>query len=114
MEFEKTNQAFLLNIAGAPAVTINSDLKNNRSVAKVGVNYKFDWGAPVAARYFIWQASQDPGPQAGIFFAGKRLPCAMQFSASLLDVGDHLLEHPVAGEVGADPHRHQAQEEPHP
>jgi outer membrane immunogenic protein len=51
IEFEKTNQAFLLNIAGAPAVTINSDLKNNLSIAKVGVNYKFDWGAPVAARY---------------------------------------------------------------
>jgi hypothetical protein len=73
MEFEKTNQAFLLNIAGAPAVTINSDLKNNRSVAKVGVNYKFDWGAPVAARYFIWEASQNPGPQARDFFAPENV-----------------------------------------
>jgi outer membrane immunogenic protein len=53
IEFEKTNQAFLLNLGPNIPVTatINSDLKNTLSIAKVGVNYKFDWGGPVAARY---------------------------------------------------------------
>jgi hypothetical protein len=32
-------------------VTVNADLVNKLSVAKVGVNYKFDWGTPVVARY---------------------------------------------------------------
>jgi outer membrane immunogenic protein len=53
IEFEKTNQAFPINLGvGAPfALNVNADLKNNLSIAKVGVNYKFDWGTPVAARY---------------------------------------------------------------
>jgi outer membrane immunogenic protein len=59
IEFEKKNEAFPLNPAllaglGAPpgaSVTFNTDLKNRLSIAKVGVNYKFDWGTPVAARY---------------------------------------------------------------
>ena len=45
IEFEKTNQAFALNLGNIPlAVTLNADLKNTLSVAKVGVNYKFNWG----------------------------------------------------------------------
>jgi outer membrane immunogenic protein len=56
IEFEKKNEAFPLNPAllaglGAPpgaSVTFNTDLKNRLSIAKVGVNYKFDWGT---ARY---------------------------------------------------------------
>lgn len=45
IEFDKTNQAFALNLGpNAPfAVNINADLKNSLSIAKVGVNYKFDW-----------------------------------------------------------------------
>lgn len=52
-EFDKKNYGFPLNLgAAAPvAVTINADLKNTMSVAKVGVNYKFNWGGPVVARY---------------------------------------------------------------
>lgn len=48
IEFEKTNQAFPINFGvGAPfAVNVNADLKNNLSLAKVGVNYKFDWARP--------------------------------------------------------------------
>lgn len=44
IEFEKKNEAFNIAFAGVPAFTINADLKNKLSVAKVGVNYKFDWG----------------------------------------------------------------------
>ncbi|MBI5319652.1 outer membrane beta-barrel protein [Bradyrhizobium sp.] len=44
IEFEKKNEAFNIAFAGAPAFTINADLKNKLSVAKAGVNYKFDWG----------------------------------------------------------------------
>ena len=52
IEFEKTNQAFPVNLgAQIPAFTVNADLKNTLSIAKVGVNYKFDWGTPVVARY---------------------------------------------------------------
>jgi outer membrane immunogenic protein len=52
IEFDKTNQAFLVNLgAPIPAFTVNADLKNTLSIAKVGVNYKFDWGGPVAGRY---------------------------------------------------------------
>jgi outer membrane immunogenic protein len=51
IEFDTRNEAFNIAFAGVPAFTINADLKNKLSVAKVGVNYKFDWGAPVAARY---------------------------------------------------------------
>ena len=56
IEFDKKNEAFLLNLGPANAlvpggITVNADLKNTLSVAKVGVNYKFDWGTPVVARY---------------------------------------------------------------
>ena len=52
-EFNKKNDAFALNLgAGLPfAVNVNADIVNKLSVAKVGVNYKFDWGTPVVARY---------------------------------------------------------------
>jgi outer membrane immunogenic protein len=56
IEFDKKNEAFNINVAalGAPAgssAIVNADLKNKLSIAKVGVNYKFDWGTPVVARY---------------------------------------------------------------
>lgn len=52
IEFEKKNEAFRINTGGLPvALTVNADLVNKLSVAKVGVNYKFDWGTPVVARY---------------------------------------------------------------
>jgi outer membrane immunogenic protein len=52
IEFDKKNEAFRLNIgAPVPVVTVNADLKNTLSVAKVGVNYKFDWGTPILAKY---------------------------------------------------------------
>jgi outer membrane immunogenic protein len=44
-EFDKKNYGFALNPAIAPGVVINADLKNTLSTAKVGVNYKFNWGA---------------------------------------------------------------------
>ena len=51
IEFDKKNEGFLINPAllalvgpGAPAITLNTDLKNKLSIAKVGVNYKFNWG----------------------------------------------------------------------
>lgn len=49
-DFDTKNEAFALNL-GALAipggVTVNADLKNTLSVAKVGVNYKFNWGGGV-------------------------------------------------------------------
>lgn len=54
IEFDKKNEAFALNLGPAAipgGVTVGADLKNTLSVAKVGVNYKFDWGTPVVARY---------------------------------------------------------------
>ena len=52
-EFNKKNDAFAINPAlAAPfAVSVNADILNKMSVAKVGVNYKFDYGAPLVARY---------------------------------------------------------------
>ena len=45
-EFEKKNYAFAINPAlVGPGVLVAADLKNTLSVAKVGVNYKFNWGA---------------------------------------------------------------------
>lgn len=51
IEFDKKNEAFginqaLINAAGGAGtvVTLNADLKNTMSIAKVGVNYKFNWG----------------------------------------------------------------------
>lgn len=55
IEFDKTNQAFRLDLGPQinqlATVNVNADLKNTLSIAKVGVNYKFDWGTPVVARY---------------------------------------------------------------
>ena len=48
-EFDKKNYGFVL--APLPAVTINADLRNTLSTAKVGLNYKFNWGGPVVAKY---------------------------------------------------------------
>ena len=47
------NEAFPINPAlTAPfRVNVNADLTNKLSIAKVGANYKFDWGTPVVARY---------------------------------------------------------------
>lgn len=51
-DFDTKNVAFPINTFGIPiAVTVNADIVNKLSVAKVGVNYKFDWGTPVVARY---------------------------------------------------------------
>jgi outer membrane immunogenic protein len=45
MDFDRKNEAFNLNLAalgvGAGAISVNADLKNKLSIAKVGVNYKF-------------------------------------------------------------------------
>jgi len=49
MEFD--NKVHQFPIIQAPAVVFNVDLKNTMSVAKVGVNYKFNWGTPVVAKY---------------------------------------------------------------
>jgi outer membrane immunogenic protein len=55
IEFDKKNEAFTINPAalpiGFPTVIVNADLKNKLSIAKVGLNYKFDWGTPLVARY---------------------------------------------------------------
>ena len=44
--FDRQNVAFPLNplVLGTP-VSVSADIKNTLSIAKVGVNYKFDWGA---------------------------------------------------------------------
>ncbi len=54
-EFDKKNYNFPLNLGalaqGIP-VSVNADLRNTMSVAKVGINYKFNWGkSPVVAAY---------------------------------------------------------------
>lgn len=53
MEFDRKNHAFLLNpaVTDGDVFTVNADIRNKLSIAKVGVNYKFDWGTPVVARY---------------------------------------------------------------
>src|SRR5262249_1961959 len=53
IEFDRKNEAFTINptLLGGAIVNVNADLKNTLSIAKVGVNYKFDWGTPVVARY---------------------------------------------------------------
>ena len=48
-QFDRENYRF--PIIQAPAVVLNVDLKDTMSVAKVGVNYKFNWGGPVVAKY---------------------------------------------------------------
>jgi len=51
-EFERKNYGFTINPAlVGPNVVFGADLKNTLSTAKVGVNYKFNWGAPVVAKY---------------------------------------------------------------
>ena len=42
IEFDKKNERF--PIAAAPGLAFNADLTNKLSIAKVGANYKFDWG----------------------------------------------------------------------
>ena len=54
IEFDTKNEAFALNLGGfnpPGGITVNADLRNKLSIAKVGLNYKFDWGTPVVARY---------------------------------------------------------------
>jgi outer membrane immunogenic protein len=53
IEFDKKNEAFPINpaLTGPFRVNVNADLANKLSVAKVGANYKFDWGTPVMAKY---------------------------------------------------------------
>ena len=34
--------------------TVNADLKSKLSIAKVGVNYKFDWSAPLVVKCLRW------------------------------------------------------------
>jgi hypothetical protein len=48
IEFDTKNERFPITTT---PVSFNADLTNKLSIAKVGVNYKFNWGAPVAARY---------------------------------------------------------------
>jgi outer membrane immunogenic protein len=53
IEFDTKNEAFAINpnLVG-PDVFVNADIRNKLSIAKIGVNYKFDWGKqPVVARY---------------------------------------------------------------
>ena len=54
IRFDTQNETFPINpilLPAGTALNINADLKNTLSIAKVGVNYKFDWGTPVVARY---------------------------------------------------------------
>jgi outer membrane immunogenic protein len=51
IEFDKKNERFPLGAIQGVAFSVNADLTNKLSIAKVGVNYKFDWGTPVVARY---------------------------------------------------------------
>ena len=50
LQFDRKNETFTINpaLTGGALVNVNADLRNTLSIAKVGVNYKFDWGAPVA------------------------------------------------------------------
>jgi outer membrane immunogenic protein len=52
-EFDKKNHAFTINpaIPVFGGAVVNADLRNTMSVAKVGANYKFNWGAPLVAKY---------------------------------------------------------------
>ena len=44
IEFDTKNERFPLNVGVAVPVSVNADLTNKLSIAKVGVNYKFNWG----------------------------------------------------------------------
>ena len=43
------NEAITFAVVGVPA--INIDIDQQVHVVKGGINYRFNWGAPVAARY---------------------------------------------------------------
>ena len=53
IEFQKKNENFVINLGPIPTggLSIGADLANKLSIAKVGVNYKFDYGMPVVAKY---------------------------------------------------------------
>jgi len=53
LQFDRKNETFAINpvLTARTLVNVNADLKNTLSIAKVGVNYKFNWGAPVVAKY---------------------------------------------------------------
>jgi outer membrane immunogenic protein len=53
MQFDRKSTDFRINpaITDGTAVVVNADIKNSLSIAKVGINYKFDYGAPVVAKY---------------------------------------------------------------
>jgi outer membrane immunogenic protein len=53
MRFENKRVNFTLNplLTGGANVVINTNMTNTLSIAKVGVNYKFDWGGGVVAKY---------------------------------------------------------------
>ena len=45
VEFDRKGEANNINLASLGSATVNADFKNKLSIAKVGVNCKFDWGA---------------------------------------------------------------------
>lgn len=52
IEFDKKNERFPLALPLPVALSVNADLTNKMSIAKVGLNYKFDWGKqPIVAKY---------------------------------------------------------------
>ena len=53
MQFDRKSTDFRVNplITEGTALVVNADIKNTLSIAKVGINYKFDYGAPVVAKY---------------------------------------------------------------
>jgi len=53
MRFDDKKVAFRLNpfFTGPVAVNFNTNQTQTLGIAKVGVNYKFGWGGPVAAKY---------------------------------------------------------------
>jgi outer membrane immunogenic protein len=51
MDFDTKNIALNLTVPGGPAAIANVSIQNKLSVAKIGVNYRFDYGAPVVAKY---------------------------------------------------------------
>lgn len=51
IDFDKTSIALNLTVPGGPAGIANVNIQNKLSVAKIGANYHFDYGAPVVAKY---------------------------------------------------------------
>jgi hypothetical protein len=52
MDFGTKNLTFVSAPAGAGLVTINGiNVTERISVVRAGLNYQFDWGGPVVARY---------------------------------------------------------------